>query len=203
MTFDLEKIKKDIQKAENLQPVSLNKTSTALQPRRMSKGPRTNFGKGTVFLCDTSGSMYGEKLYALKEAVHEFVEQDIKTYEFNSQVNLLTSVSQLFAVVARGTTKMLAALKTCYQDEPNNIIMITDGQPDENKQDILDLAAEKQIPIQCIMLPSSDVDRKFLEDLCNASGGGIFTDLTDIKLLGQTIAGLIEYKEEKKQAIQL
>lgn len=203
--LDLDKIKQDVQKTESSQPVSINQTSSSLLPKRVSEVQKSNFGKGTILLADTSGSMAGEKLTALKDAVREFVEKDVMMFEFNSVVQIVPDVPTLTLVAARGSTAMLNALHACYDERPSNIILITDGQPTDDNYPytrILNLVAEKGIPIQCIMLPGN-VDKEFLENICKTSGGNVVKEVKDLKLLKQTVAGLIEHKTEETKAIQL
>lgn len=200
--MDLEKVQHSINKYEKTTGVSLKSTPLGKSVLSTKAAERSvgnsKLPPGTVLLVDTSGSMRGEKLDATKEALTGFVDSDGRVFEFNTGVYEVPNLQYLMETYARGSTYMYEALHVAYITGADKIIMITDGQPtDASKDSILRLAEEKKVPIHCVALPGS-VDREFLEELCRVSGGGSFQEVHNMKFLSNTLAGMIEYKEEKK-----
>ena len=134
--------------------------------------------KNVYILADISGSMSGNKMDELKKALKTIYRPGIKIYAFSTDVYELqeSDISQLYAM---DRTAMLLALEETWKQLPRHIILATDGQPDERKDDILRRAqVHSDVPIDTIGISEHGrygYDPEFLSELSRITGGK-FTD---------------------------
>lgn len=138
------------------------------------------FGKRTLpntklLILDVSGSMAGTALQELKQAVSRLsVDTCIKWIAFNDGV-VCTSEDgmDIMSLQATGGTcyippleKAQKLMEDCYVDQ---VILISDGQPFESIEDILDKAYGLNQPINIISI--GDIGRETMQILAEKTGG--------------------------------
>lgn len=145
-----------------------------LQDLKRANMPAT-VARNIYILCDISGSMSGNKLLALQDALKKVYKPGIKVFAFSDDTYELQE-SDFPSLGVMGGTYMLNALRETWQCNPRHIILITDGLPtDASEDEILNVAnIYKDIPIDTIGI--SDYGRRgfnarFLEELSTLTGG--------------------------------
>ncbi len=168
-----------------------------------------------IVLCDISGSMSQkdagdeeiEKLMSRHEAAQKALDSlqeqnpgKIAVAAFNDSGTGLVPSGQL--PPPAGGTPLFSALKNIYPKAivgDKKFVVISDGEPTDDKEGCIELAKEKKHPINCIYVgPSGDITggRDFMEKLATASGGTFdFVHLSQIYLLEQKIAGYLAVPE--------
>ena len=149
-----------------------------------------NTGQYTL-LCDTSGSMDAlvgdikENIRAidvLGNTIASFPYAQI--YEFNSACKKVTTLSQR----PTGSTNLTGALEYIKIDNIKEIILLTDGQPND---EISALKAAQGLKINIIYIGPSPTP-KFLKDLARVTGGGF--DSVELIKLGAEAEKILENK---------
>lgn len=177
-----------------------------LQDLKRANSPATHI-KNVYILCDISGSMSGNKLIALKDALKKVYKPGIKVFAFSDDVYELQEKDfQLLQVM--GGTGMMNVLRETWRCDPRHMILITDGEPTDTSTDEILQAAEahKTIPIDTIGV--SEYGRRgfnagFLSELSRITGGK-FNDCSkpfELTFIIETL--LIGMGTEKRGAIQL
>lgn len=128
-----------------------------------------------LLLLDVSGSMMGEALDELKQAVlHLSSNNSIRWIAFNDKV-VCTSEDgiDLMSLQAMGNTCYVPPLERakqmmedCYVDQ---VILISDGQPSESIKDILDTAYGLEQPVNVISIGRAG--RETMRELAEKTGG--------------------------------
>ena len=181
---------------------NLTTTKTGLSTLKRAAAHRMVLGtpaKRTVILLDTSGSMAtfadGDRdrldvaLDALR-AVVPTAKGPTTLLQFNDKVRHFTLEGRL--PQAAGSTYILQALQAAMQTfpKPSQLFLISDGEPTDNKHDILAYARTLGIPIFTYGVgPGTHQD--FLDELAHCTGGTHSSDATDMKFLQQTLTKLL------------
>jgi tight adherence protein B len=150
--------------------------------------------KPIVFLIDTSGSMRGEKLNAVKEAVKEVVtnlkpEVSISIFSFNTSVNevLPTSTDRDLALYAlstletKGRTSLFDAIDfaTSISNslDPGRIVVLSDGGDTTSQLTyslLLEKLGSKSIPVDIIGLSVEREVTSQLQGISKVSNGNFY-----------------------------
>ena len=160
----------------------------------------------TIILADISGSMDGEKLTALKDALKKVWRPGLEGIAFNHELYELRQ-EDIDYLQADGTTDILEALREAWGKESGHIILITDGCPNSGPTDILKEAEfHSSTPIDTIGIGDGDrysYDPEFLRKL-SALTGGRFNAVNEPLMLTETLERLmITDSSTQEGAIQL
>lgn len=147
----------------------------------------------SYILADISGSMHGEKMDSLKKALHDVWRPGIHGIAFESSVYDFYE-DDIDELSARASTNMLDALKAAWSDSADHIVLLTDGQPDQDESEILKhVRNNSHTPIDTIGIGSSrysyNVD--FLKEISNITGGR-FNSVNEPLLLSQVMTKLLQ-----------
>ncbi len=151
-----------------------------------------------ALLLDTSGSMSGDKIAHLKEIVNSLRGNPV-IYKFGTIISKVLR-NEIDSLSATGSTKMHLAFNKLKEDGHTNIVMITDGLPDDKAAA---LSAALGLDIQ-ILYVGPEPKPAFLDLLANQSGQ-ICTqeNLNLVKELSAKIQLLLDAPRESRGAIQL
>ena len=140
----------DLQKADSQGMIAKQKLNKKKSITLKSIQTVQKFQKGTVLLADKSGSMSGDKMNGLKDALTTVWRPGIEGIAFDNSLYELTEEDIGF-LHASGTTEMLGALKEAWSRSPKHIILMTDGIPDGGTQEILkELKYHTDVPIDTV-----------------------------------------------------
>lgn len=165
----------------------------------------------TLLLVDISGSMSGNKMDALKDALTTVWSPGVKAIGFESN---LWEIEQkdIQKLDARSSTYMSTALHEGWSQEPAHIVLLTDGDPtDATREEILaDVRLHPKPPIDTIGISEHNMQgysKEFLQEISRLTGGR-FMGVGDPIQLTQTLKHLLDYKptsleEGKKGVIEL
>ena len=139
-----------------------------------------------LLILDVSGSMDGENMEALKEAITKFAEKSrILWIAFNNDVVAQGEGAEEFSSIkADGETYYIPALnraKVILENEiVNQVVFISDGAPFEKTNDILDVAKSLNTPIHTVSI--GNFPQNVMPSIANETGGSqiIVDDLKDI-----------------------
>jgi Mg-chelatase subunit ChlD len=131
-------------------------------------------GAAVVILCDISGSMLGERINRLRDALKTLWEEmpRCRIFGFNYRVHLIESPDRI--PTPSGNTALHLALEHAYSLRPAKTIVISDGHPDDAEAAIN--AASKIPGIIDIAFVGSDGDRpaiQFMKRLARVGGGRV------------------------------
>ena len=193
MSYDL--AEKDASKLINKQSLKSARKLT-LKDTLKAKTPMCT---STYILADISGSMHGDKMNALKEALHDVWRAGIHGIAFESDIYDFDE-KDIDQLQARGSTNMLDALLAGWDDSASHIILLTDGHPDQSESEILNhVRAHSTTPIDTIGIGSErnayNVD--FLKEISKLTGGR-FNSVTEPLLLSEVMSDLLQISEVAK-----
>jgi uncharacterized protein YegL len=166
----------DITTKDNAQVATQHINGKKLTLRDMKRASLpTITGKSIYIVADISGSMGGNKLTSLKDALKRVYKPGIKVFAFSDETYELQE-SDFSLIKQMGGTYMLNALRETWRQDPKHIILITDGEPTDASTTEILLAAEahKTIPIDTIGISEyghRGFNAKFLEELSRITGG--------------------------------
>uniref|UniRef100_A0A6H1ZLE3 Putative von Willebrand factor A domain-containing protein n=1 Tax=viral metagenome TaxID=1070528 RepID=A0A6H1ZLE3_9ZZZZ len=164
-----------------------------LRQMQLKTRPQT---QRTAILADISGSMNGRKMLELKRCLSTVWSVGIYAIAFSSNIYEMEQ-SDIAQLKSEGSTNMQGALEVVWKSSASHIILLTDGQPDQSKADILlDVTAHKEIPIDTVGIGDKgrlDYDPIFLAEMSLITGGR-FTDCGDPIKLTMVVQNLLEYK---------
>jgi len=176
------------------------KKQQSLTLRTLNKD--TTKQKGTVILADISGSMRGEKIQNLRKALKKVWRPGIEGIAFCTGMYELRE-EDISSLDTSGCTAMLAPLQEAWSRSPSHIILLTDGEPDEDKSTILkEVRWHTGIPIDTVGMADSSgsyYDPEFLAEIALLTGGR-FTDVGEPVQLTDTLQYLLDYKPAGLQA---
>lgn len=129
--------------------------------------------RGVIILADISGSMSGEKKRALVKTLTQVWRPGLQCVAFESE---LWEIEQkdIETIDTMGTTNMLGALEEAWTRKVRHIVLLTDGQPDQAKSEILAAASTHDVPIDTVGIGTQDgygYDPEFLRELSATTGG--------------------------------
>ena len=194
----------DLQKADSPDVVAQQKLNKKKSITLKSIQTVQKFQKGTVLLADKSGSMSGDKMNGLKDALTTVWRPGIEGIAFDHNLYELTEEDIRF-LHASGTTEMLGALKEAWSRSPKHIILMTDGIPDGGTREILrEVRHHTDVPIDTVGigdLTGNWYDADFLREVARLTGGR-FTDVGEPMRLTQTLQHLLTYTTDGLQEPQ-
>jgi len=160
--------------------------------------------KGTILLADISGSMSGEKMQGLKDALSTVWKPGIQGIAFNHELYELMEQDIQF-LDASGTTEMLDALQEAWSRNPSHMILLTDGQPNNGTKEVLqEVSHHTDTPIDTVGIGKHGgygYDADFLREIARLTGGR-FTDVGEPMKLTETLQFLLDYTPDSIQAPQ-
>jgi Mg-chelatase subunit ChlD len=151
----------------------------------------------TYILADISGSMNGDKMDALKKALHYVWRPGIHGIAFESDIYDFDQ-SDISQLIACGSTNMLDALFAAWEDQASHIILLTDGHPNQIQSDILDhVQRHSTIPIDTIGIGKIGYayDADFLRKISELTGGR-FNSVNEPLLLSEVMSDLLQISEK-------
>jgi len=167
-----------------------------------SLNPIVQQNKDTILLADISGSMNGEKMRGLKDALSTVWKPGIQGIAFNHELFELVEQDIQF-LGASGTTAMLEALQEAWSRNPSHMILLTDGQPSNGTKEILqEVSHHTDIPIDTVGIGEYGgfgYDADFLREVARMTGGR-FTDVGEPMKLTETLQFLLAYKPDGLEA---
>ena len=173
----------------------LNKSTSSVATSLLDKIQRMKSQSKHNLLIDISGSMAdwvesneGESFskYQLMLTLLEKIPQNITKYAFDSGIEEITDILPL----PRGGTDMSRAFDYVKKKGKKEIVLITDGEPDSEKDALL---SAKGLKIDIIYI-GQQPQPAFLDKLANATGGS-FTNIDLIQ------AGSVLELENKVQLL--
>lgn len=186
---------KDIQKLETQSIRKTGRKCLTLKDAQKVKGTKHKRAAihGRVICGDISGSMSGAKMNGLKDAYHKVWAPGVIGIVFGSQVYEIEQ-SNIAELTTMGATAMMAGLQECWSRNPEQIILISDGEPtDAQEGDIIEVARGKGVRIDTIGISDGGgygYSPEFLRALADATGG-TFTDCGQPIELGEIVEFLL------------
>lgn len=170
-------------------------------------------------MLDCSGSMYGEHLNNLKDAVTNFVNRcdffetsiACSTFPQSDDLELTTDPNGVTAfatgLTSGGGTPMRACVERCLSKNMTRGIIVSDGdagdwhryhyddwdesskEPKPTKDELLTKYKEKGIPIDCVHIGASTGGEELLRWIASETGG-IYLKFTDVSAFSTAFAYL-------------
>ena len=191
--FDLDTTNPSIERVSKQSIKGLKQTTLKSITRAKQNLPTTR----TLILADISGSMSGEKMRGLKDALNNTLTPGVECigFEDNMWEIAQADVDHLYSM---GGTHMLEALHNAWEKGSSHMVLITDGEPtDANEEQILqEVRLHKEIPIDTIGLGDQgcrNYNPEFLRRIAEITGGR-FTDVGQPIKLTNTLQFLLDYK---------
>ena len=145
----------------------------------------------TIILADISGSMSGEKIHELKRALSTIWRPGLEGIAFESELWAFEQ-ADIQLLQPRGSTNMSQALQEAWNMQPERIILLTDGMPDEGNQAIIGLVqAHPSPPIDTVAI-GYDCANSLLQEISRLTGGQ-FNAVGDPLKLTDTLVKLLEF----------
>lgn len=161
--------------------------------------PKNTLSTTTIILADISGSMSGNKMFGLKKALTDIWTVGIQCIGFESNLWEITE-QDIGGLKPTGCTNMLDALIEAWARKPGHIVLLTDGQPHQTEDEIIDYVRQnKDIPIDTIGLGdkgSRNYNPDFLREIAELTGGRFF-DVGEAIKLSNVMQYLLDYKPGK------
>ena len=162
----------------------------------------------SYILADISGSIGGDKMAALRKALHDVWRVGIHGIAFESDVYDFEE-KDIDSLQACGSTNMLDALLAAWDDKASHIILLTDGHPDQSQEEILDhVRSHQTTPIDTIGIGDGrySYDADFLRQISEITGGR-FNSVNEPLMLSEVMTDLLRISEKAQstsgQTIQL
>jgi Mg-chelatase subunit ChlD len=174
------------QSLKSAKKLTLKETSYSNKPMKNS----------TYILADISGSMHGEKMDALKKALHDVWRPGIHGIAFSTEIYDFDS-KDIDSLRSMGSTNMRDALQAAWDDSAQHIILLTDGQPDQSEGEILNLVRQhRTIPIDTIGIGSERwaYNADFLREISEITGGR-FNSVDEPLMLSEVMSELLQISE--------
>lgn len=174
--------------------------------------PETYVASSEVaLLLDRSGSMYGDPMRKLREAIRDF--KHIRKFQYSDTTQELMDGQEVQNPGARGLSEdgeydgnnnEPRAFETLKNAGIKHCVLVTDGYPDNPAASLI---AAKGLKIDIIYI-GPPPPPKFLEDLAKATGGSYdgsvsFAAQDGSRQLTSRIKGLLPAPEDKKGVIAL
>jgi len=140
--------------------------------------------------------MHGDKMDALKKALHDVWRHSIHGIAFSSVIYDFFE-QDIDSLSAQSTTNMLGALVAAWDDKADHIILLTDGQPDQTENEILgNVKMHTDIPIDTIGIGDEryGYNAEFLKQISEITGGR-FNSVNEPLLLSEVMAELLQLEE--------
>lgn len=170
--------------------------------------PKRSGSTQSYILADISGSMHGEKMDALKVALKKVWRVGIHGIAFSNQIYDFDE-KDIDSLHSESTTNMLDALLAAWSDKADHMILLTDGQPDQAEDHILQqVRLHTDIPIDTIGISRHDgaYNERFLRQISEITGGR-FNSVNEPLLLSEVMSELLQISEVAQstsgQTIQL
>ena len=140
------------------------------------KSSQTNelkINRNVTFLLDTSGSMgWYNKIENAKKALKENARKNDIIITFSNHACEI-EWDEIKEIYGDGETNLLPALKLAAKKEPKTIYIITDGEPTDSKQEIIDFVKKMtNITIHTIGI-GDDCNHEFLKELSKTAKPGV------------------------------
>jgi Mg-chelatase subunit ChlD len=165
-----------------------------------------------VLMIDQSGSMFGESIKLLENAVQDFIQKSdpsgtaiaVESFPEGTSIELTNDKMKLWMLCmglsAMGGTPMSDCMMRCKRIPMTRAIIISDGQPDCSPLEMAQGYKSLEIPIDCVHIGDSTSGEQTLRDICEITGG-LFVKFRDIKSFATAFSYLLP--ETRAQAASL
>lgn len=164
----------------------------------------TKMANRIAIMIDTSGSMSGEPIRLLENALQDFIQKSnpndtsiaVESFPAGVRIELTDDKQKLWLLTmglsAGGGTPMIEAMVYCLENyNITRAILISDGQPNEEPRGVrLAQFASKNIPIDTVHIGPSSSGENCLKDISEATGG-LFVKFKDIKSFASAFSFLL------------
>jgi len=179
------------------------RTYKATNKRALRETKQTSTGSGIVLLADRSGSMAGDKMHYLRKALTDVWRPGLQAIAFDSDLWEIEH-QDIPTLDATGTTQMWEALKEAWSRNPRHIVLMTDGEPDDRKQDILaDVMVHREIKIDTVGIGNQGghgYDPDFLKEIARITGGK-YHSVHEPIMLPTVLRGLLEEGSGQREGV--
>jgi len=157
---------------------------------RQTMMPQKSGSTQSYILADISGSMSGDRMAALKEALHKVWRPGVHGVAFESEIYDFTE-RDIDQLSARNSTNMLDALQAAWDDKADHIILLTDGMPDQSETEILqNVRAHSSTPIDTIGI-GDGCNTRLLQEISEITSGR-FNSINEPFLLSEVMTELLQ-----------
>jgi Mg-chelatase subunit ChlD len=165
-----------------------------------------------VIMIDQSGSMNGEPIKLLENAVQDFIQKSnpqdtaiaIESFPESTSIEMTNDKMKLWMLCmglrASGGTPMVDCMNRCIKMKMTRAILISDGQPDYSPIQTARDYASREIPIDTVHIGDSEMGVDVLKEISEITGG-LFVKFKDIRSFSTAFAFLLP--ETRAQAAQL
>lgn len=172
-----------------------------------------NLPNRIAIMIDTSGSMSGESIQLLEQAVQDFIQKSnpsdtaIAIESFPEQVRIPLTVDKqklwllTIGLHASGGTPMSEAMQYCLDNyKMTRAILISDGEPQDEPRGQTEYFKEREIAVDTVHIGLSTSGESCLRRISDITGG-LFVKFKDIKSFAIAFAFLLP--ETRERAAQL
>jgi Mg-chelatase subunit ChlD len=165
-----------------------------------------------VIMIDQSGSMGGEPIKLLENAVQDFVQKSnpsdtaiaVESFPEETSIEMTNDKMKLWMLCmglrGSGGTPMYECMRKALDIKMTRAIIISDGQPDSSPRDMAVEYKNKNIPIDTVHIGESSYGEDCLKEISEITGG-LFVKFKDIRSFSTAFAFLLP--ETRAQAAQL
>lgn len=183
-------------------------------PQAQSEADVTKFPNRIYLMIDQSGSMAGEPIKLLENAVQDFVQKSnpsdtaiaVKSFPQGTDIELTNDKMKLWmlcmGLTAGGGSPMATCMSDClgHHNTMTRAIIISDGEPDSSPLEDAKLYAKREIKIDTVHIGDSISGETTLREIARITGG-LFVKFKDIKSFSTAFAFLLP--ETRAQAATL
>lgn len=173
----------------------------------------SKFPNRIALMIDVSGSMHGEAIRLLEQAVQDFIQKSnpsdtaiaVESFPEQVRIPLTDDKTKLWFMTmglkAGGGTPMSVAMEFCLNSyNLTRAILISDGQPDYEPTNQTETYKTREIPVDTVHIGSSSDGEDCLKRI-SAATGGLFVKFKDVKSFATAFAYLLP--ETRANASQL
>lgn len=163
-----------------------------------------SFPNRLTLMIDCSGSMHGDSIKLLEQAVQDFIQKSnssdtaiaIESFPEQIRIELTDDKTRLWFMTmglkADGGTPMTDAMEYCLKNyKATRAIIISDGQPnDEPGEELLTQYKRNEIPVDTVHVGLSNMGEDCLKRIAEVTGG-IYVKFKDVKQFSTAFAFLL------------
>jgi Mg-chelatase subunit ChlD len=182
-------------------------------PQALSEVNISTLPNRLVIMIDQSGSMNGEPIKLLENAVQDFIQKSnpsdtaiaVESFPEGTSIEMTNDKMKLWMLCmglrASGGTPMGSTMEKClHLGKMTRAIIISDGQPDCSPKNQTLEYKKREIPVDTVHIGDSEMGVDVLKEISEITGG-LFVKFKDIKSFSTAFAFLLP--ETRVQAAQL